>query len=178
MLDPGVPDRFVTVLAANTAFDLRMLEDMLGRPLAADDLEPDNRVRRRARQVGVGGRLPGVDLDAQTPVVPRDAVVVAPGRWQRTVTTCCSPRSSRRHLRRRIGYLSGPEGAARVAELLQFTAQFNVTGQPAISLPLYWTADGLPVGSQLVAAYGREDVLVRVAAQLEAAAPWPTIAPR
>jgi amidase len=77
-----------------------------------------------------------------------------------------------------LGYLSGPEGAARVAELLLFTAQFNVTGQPAISLPLHRTAGGLPVGSQLVAAYGREDVLVRVAAQLETAAPWPAIAPR
>jgi amidase len=65
-----------------------------------------------------------------------------------------------------------------VAEILLFTAQFNVTGQPAISLPLHQSADGLPVGSQLVAAYGREDVLVRVGAQLESAAPWPTIAPR
>ena len=71
-----------------------------------------------------------------------------------------------------IGYLSGPEGGMRVREVLQFTAQFNVSGQPAISLPLYWNADGLPVGVQLVAGYGREDVLVQVAAQLEAAQPW------
>ena len=63
-------------------------------------------------------------------------------------------------------------GYVEVRELLQFTAQFNVTGQPAISLPLYWTADGLPVGVQLVAGFGREDVLVRIAAQLEAAQPW------
>jgi amidase len=53
-----------------------------------------------------------------------------------------------------------------------FTAIFNTTGQPAISLPLHWTDDGLPVGVQIVAAFGREDVLIRVAAQLEEARPW------
>jgi len=53
-----------------------------------------------------------------------------------------------------------------------FAAPFSVTGQPAISLPIGQTATGLPVGVQLVAALGREDLLLRVAAQLEAAAPW------
>ena len=53
-----------------------------------------------------------------------------------------------------------------------FAAPFNVTGQPAITLPLYRTETGLPVGVQLVAAYGREDVLIRVASQLEQAQPW------
>jgi amidase len=57
-------------------------------------------------------------------------------------------------------------------EWLGFTAQFNTTGQPAISLPLHWSSDGLPIGVQLVAAYGREDVLIRLAAQLEQAMPW------
>jgi amidase len=53
-----------------------------------------------------------------------------------------------------------------------YTIPFNMTGQPAISLPLHWTAEGLPVGSQLVAAYGREDLPLRVAAQLEREQPW------
>jgi amidase len=60
----------------------------------------------------------------------------------------------------------------RATAYAAYTAPFNMTGQPAISLPLHWTADGLPVGVQLAAAYGREDVLIRVAAQLEAAMPW------
>jgi amidase len=62
-------------------------------------------------------------------------------------------------------------GLLRSAALVQFTAPFNATGQPAISLPLGWH-DGLPVGVQLVAPYGREDLLLALAAQLERAAPW------
>ena len=60
----------------------------------------------------------------------------------------------------------------RATKTAMFTALMNATGQPAISLPLYWSDDGLPIGVQLIAPYGREDVLMRVAAQLEQARPW------
>jgi Asp-tRNA(Asn)/Glu-tRNA(Gln) amidotransferase A subunit family amidase len=53
-----------------------------------------------------------------------------------------------------------------------FTAAFNASGNPAISLPLGQTSDGLPIGVQLVAARGREDLLIAVAAQLKQATPW------
>ena len=53
-----------------------------------------------------------------------------------------------------------------------YTAPFNVTGQPAMSVPLHWSDGGLPIGVQLVARRGREDLLLRVAAQLETRSPW------
>ncbi len=60
----------------------------------------------------------------------------------------------------------------RASEMAAFTPLFNVTGQPAISLPLHWTADGLPVGVQLVGRPWGESDLIRLASQLEEAAPW------
>ena len=59
-----------------------------------------------------------------------------------------------------------------------FTRPINVTGQPAISLPLGWPPDGLPRGVQVIAGYGREDLLIRVAAVLEQASPWDTRRPQ
>ena len=64
------------------------------------------------------------------------------------------------------------EAFARSAPFGCFTSAFNQSGQPGISLPVHQTAEGLPVGAQLVAAYGREDLLLRVAAQIEQAIPW------
>jgi amidase len=56
--------------------------------------------------------------------------------------------------------------------LIPFTPLFNMTGQPAISLPLGQSSEGLPIGVQLVARYGDEATLLRLAAQLEEALPW------
>ncbi|WP_049558646.1 amidase [Nonomuraea sp. SBT364] len=85
-----------------------------------------------------------------------------------------------------MGRLPAPHGTLRyddpghtvtgwlesLAAYAPFTVVFNVTGHPAMSLPLGVSDDGLPIGVQLVAAHGREDLLFRIAAHLEQAMPW------
>jgi amidase len=63
-------------------------------------------------------------------------------------------------------------GMERAAAFVPFTPICNVTGQPAMSVPLFWNAAGLPVGTHFVGRFGDEATLFRLAAQLEAARPW------
>jgi amidase len=60
----------------------------------------------------------------------------------------------------------------RVVEFAPFTATFNATGQPAMSVPLYWNEDDLPIGTHFAGRFGDEATLFRLAAQLENARPW------
>jgi amidase len=76
-----------------------------------------------------------------------------------------------------LGYLeSTPEqpmlAFERAIDYVPYTPVQNVTGQPAMSVPLYWTKDGLPLGAHFIAAYNGEATLFRLAAQLEEARPW------
>jgi amidase len=63
-------------------------------------------------------------------------------------------------------------GLFRAATFVPFTPIVNVTGQPAMSVPLFWNAAGLPIGTHFVGRFGDEATLFRLAAQLEAARPW------
>ena len=167
--DASFAAHFRTIVATWTANDVAVLERTIGREAGPDDVEADNLA------------LAAIGRSVSGPAYV--AAMLEVHRWCRTVLSWWHPADGSPGYDLlvtptiavpppRIGYLSEPGKGGRVFELLQYTAQFNVTGQPAISLPLHWSSDGLPVGVQLVAAYGREDLLVRVAAQLEAAAPW------
>ena len=74
-----------------------------------------------------------------------------------------------------VGYFEevGPaENFERQKRFTPFTALFNVTGQPAVNLPLYWSAEGLPIGVMLAGRMGGEGTLISLSAQIEAAQPW------
>jgi amidase/6-aminohexanoate-cyclic-dimer hydrolase len=68
-----------------------------------------------------------------------------------------------------MDYRNGPDG---VFAYSPYTAIFNASGQPAMSLPLYWTPDDLPVGVHFAAAYGNDEMLISLAKQLEQVMPW------
>src|SRR6266566_3657911 len=74
-----------------------------------------------------------------------------------------------------VGYFHGQEPAENFERQKRFTpfaAVYNVSGQPAVSVPLYWNADGLPIGVMLGGRIGEEGTLISLSAQLEAARPW------
>ena len=65
-----------------------------------------------------------------------------------------------------------------VMEFSPYTALYNMTGQPSMSVPLHWTPDGLPVGVMFSARFGEDATLFRLAAQLEATQPWASRKPK
>jgi amidase len=68
--------------------------------------------------------------------------------------------------------MTAMEWTRQVFGYVPFTPLFNSTGQPAISLPLHWSAGGLPIGVQIAGRFGDETTLLQLAAQLEEARPW------
>jgi amidase len=172
--DAEFPRRFAAMWAALMAVGIENLGAALGRPMTEDDIEPVNWAQGQ-----YAAHLSATQYASALAAVAQYRRKVhqwwADG-WDLLLTpTVAAPPLP-------IGALyESDDGLAndnpmtpsvRAGRFVAFTPPFNATGQPAISLPLHWNDHGLPIGVQLVAAYGREDVLIRVASQLESAAPW------
>jgi len=157
-------------IRASGAADLEALRDRIGRPWTPDDMEDGTWVNyQRGLKVSAPDYLRAL---GQLHAFSLDVVGWWNDWWNAfdilVTPTLATPPPAR-------GFLVEGDDRQRRDRLgvtMPFTAQFNVTGQPAISVPLHWTDDGVPIGVQLVAAPHREDLLLQVSQQLEAAAPW------
>jgi amidase len=177
-VEPSYPDAFrdseavrhyVTVVACNIARTLDAVGDRIGRKVEQGDVEALTwAVAENGRTASAASYLASVEF------------VHKLGRrmaqwWQSGFDLLLTPTTAEPPPR--LGEMDSTsdqplKGFLRAAPFGAFTSVFNQTGQPAISLPVHWTQQGLPVGAQLVAPFAREDLLLSVAAQLEEALPW------
>jgi len=166
--DPGWVPSFLAIWVVGVATELAEVERELGRAIEPGEVEPLTQALAE-----LGGLVTGPGYAEAWSWLRRATRRVAE-YWTRydlwLTPTVTEPPPF-------LGTFRSPPddplaGIFRAAEFAPFTAPFNATGQPACSLPLYRNADGLPIGVQLVGAYGREDLLFRISAQLEAAQPF------
>jgi amidase len=168
--DPSYIENFLIRWTSGVDWNLRYWGRAIGRELGPDDVEPCTWALAEQGRTHTGGSLLAAHEEAQAGA-RRIASWWADDGFDLLLTpTCAEPPP-------RLGEHDSPTDnplmpIVRATPFAIFTAGFNTTGQPAISLPLHQSADGLPIGAQLVAAYGREDLLLRVAAQIEEAQPW------
>ena len=168
--DPTYIENFLVRWTSGVDWNLRYWGRAIGRELGPEDVEPCTWALAEQGRAHTGGALLAAHEHAQAGS-RRIASWWADDEFDLLLSpTCAEPAP-------RLGELDAPPDnplmpIVRATPFAIFTAGFNTTGQPAISLPLHQTPEGLPVGIQLVAAYGREDLLLRVAAQLEEAQPW------
>ncbi|MBM4245145.1 MAG: amidase [Deltaproteobacteria bacterium] len=167
--DPEHVGHYVTIVASNTARAVDVWAERAGRTMTEDDMEP-----LTWALVGFGRAKTAPDLLASLESVQRFGRRIAEwftGGWDLLLTATQSAPPPR------IGEISSTReeplrAFLRAAPYGVNTLPFNQSGMPAISLPVHWTADGLPVGAQLVAPFAREDLLLAVGAQLEQAGDW------
>jgi amidase len=168
--DPAITETFLVRWGAGAAWVLDYWTRKTGREITADDVEP---LTWALAEFGRTQTAPAL-LSA---IEQHQVLAWKVAEWQEQsgfdlllTPTTGEPAPP-------LGSFAAPDDQpllpiVRATPFAAFTAGMNMTGAPAISLPLHWNAEGVPVGAQLVAPYGREDLLIRVAAQLEEAAPW------
>ena len=183
----GLVRAYLFMVAAGVSSDLRTVAARAGRPVRAADVEPAtwllaqiaralpaadyvaaiDLIRQTGRQVAAFFARYDILLTATTARPPVRIGELGPSRVERLLLGVLRAVPARRLLLQAVDDMArGPLAATPNTQL------FNMTGQPAVSLPLWRNAAGLPIGTQWAAPFGREDLLLRLASQLEAARPW------
>ena len=157
-----------TVIAASVAAALDAEAARRGRPIAEGDVETITWAMYRRGQ-GISGPAYVQALQA-CHAFGRQAAAFFEGYDILLLSTLGSPAI-------KVGELLGdpPDLAGYTQRLFAFmpnTQAFNITGQPAMTVPLAQSREGLPIGLQFVARAGEEALLFRLASQLETASPW------
>jgi amidase len=161
-------EAFQGLLAIETARDVEEFAALVGRPTSANDFEPPNWAL-----IERGRAYTAVDAIRLKRVLHTVARTVGP--FFEKYDIYLSPTTGLPAVP--LGFLDPTttevdEYWRRMFEFIPFTPLFNVTGSAAVSLPLWWNADNLPVGVQFVMRMGRDGMLCALAAQLERAQPW------
>ena len=180
---------FLTVICGETAADMDDGAALVGRRPTRADVEPATwglamlggsvsageyasavRYLQRASRT-IGAFFEGIDLfltpTLGTPPMPHGALQPKPGELA-MMRLFGALRAG--GLMKRLGAIA--QAAATIFDFTPYPPIFNITGQPAMSVPLMWNSEGLPIGVQLAAKFGDEATLFRVAGQLEEARPW------
>lgn len=180
---------FVTMLVGETAATVKELQDTVGKRAQRGDLEAAT-----AALALLGDAVSATDMALSVRRLKRLGRTLQPffGRYDLFVTPTLAkppvelgtllPKGGEKTFLQIIAALGAGRVLEKVGALEQtakkawgfvpFAAPFNVTGQPAASVPLFWNAAGLPVGVQLVGRLFDDATVLRVSAQLEAARPW------
>jgi amidase len=159
---------FLTVIATSTAQALRDRGVERGVPVSALELETVTAI-----YLEQGLKATALALADANSMFQRAAIAMA--RFLTEFDLLLAPGLARPPARLGTLGLSPADLAAyrrEVSTYSPFTAVANMTGQPSMSVPLYWTSAGLPIGALFTGRYGEESILLRLAAQLEAAQPW------
>jgi amidase len=157
-----------TIVAANTALSVRQAEQRFGRAMTSDDFEVLTLASAHNAQKATATDYVAAQLGAFQ--ISRALATFFESCDVLLCPTLCSPPL-------RIGELNTmSEDLSHIAPILRrympATAMFNMSGQPAMSVPLAWNAAGLPLGMMFSARFGDEATLFRLAAQLEQTRPW------
>lgn len=158
---------FEKFILAEYATDMRLEEGVLGRALTADDFPP-----MLWEMIEAGNRLSAVEVNVATTRL--HAVAAAVLSTFRRYDVFLSPTLAQPPL----PHEAFPQATSMRGHYefylswMPYTHIFNVSGSPAMSVPLAWNGEGLPVGVQFAAAPAAEGLLFRLASQLETASPW------